>query len=156
MVLEDASALLSTLKDSNILLGITSNTPTRHMETVLPMLDNLHDHFSWFACSQDVGYEKPSSEIFDASFQQAKFWLPDLQPSQVLHIGDSLACDYCGAKLYGFQALWLDRSDNPKVTAYQDWIEAPNYPGKQEDDITQNTITNLVQVVDRFPLEVTV
>jgi len=148
-VLEDAQHLLTSLETSNndILLGITSNTPIRHMETVLPMLD-IHDHFSWFTCSQEVKHEKPAMEIFDAAFQQAKYWIPDLQIEEVLHIGDSYACDYCGAKRYGFQALFLDRSDNPSVTTYQDWIDAPEYKGKSLDDLKENTITSLSEVVE--------
>ena len=116
------------------------------MESVLPMLE-LHDHFSWFAASQEVRHEKPAMEIFDAAYKQAQFWLPDLQKDEVLHIGDSYACDYCGAKRYGFQALLLDRSDNPLVVAYQDWIEAPDYEGKSLDDMEKNTITSLSEVV---------
>ncbi|KAL7534374.1 hypothetical protein ACHAXR_005832 [Thalassiosira sp. AJA248-18] len=158
MVLEDAQDMLTALQqqsestasddNNNILLGITSNTPTRHMESVLPMLNSLHNHFSWFTCSQDVKHEKPSPEIFDAAYQQAKFWIPDLQKSQVLHIGDSYACDYCRAKRYGFQALMLDRSENPAVTAYVDWLEAPEYEGKSLEDLRENTITSLKEVVD--------
>eukprot|EP00980_Cylindrotheca_fusiformis_P014823 scaffold4031_cov135-Cylindrotheca_fusiformis.AAC.10 len=148
MVLDDAETLISSLSSSSsdVLMGITSNTPTRYMDSVLPMLDNLHDHFRFFTCSQDVGHEKPAPEIFEATYQEAKFWMPDLQKDQVLHIGDSLACDYCGAKAYGFQAILLDRSDHPKVTAYQTWIDAPNYPGKSEEDIDGNTITSLEEV----------
>lgn len=152
MVLEDAAHLLRSLQkessssSSDLLLGITSNTPTRHMESVLPMLDSLHDHFSWFTCSQDVKYEKPSLEIFEASYQQARFWLPDLKKNEVLHVGDSYACDYCGARRFGFQALLLDRSDNPSVVAYQDWKEAPDYEGKSLEDVQENTITSLVEV----------
>ena len=162
MILEDAQYLLTSLKkedddesisssskkkNNNLLLGITSNTPTRHMESVLPMLDSLHDHFSWFTCSQDVGYEKPSVELFEDAYRQAKFWLPDLEKDEVLHIGDSYACDYCGAKRFGFEALLLDRSDNPSVVTYQDWMEAPEYEGKSLDDVTENTITSLCEVV---------
>ena len=132
---------------TSLLLGITSNTPTRHMESILPML-GIHDQFHWFTCSEDVGYEKPSHQIFDATYQAAKHWIPDLQPHQVLHIGDSFACDYCGAKAYGFQALLLDRSEYPNIVAYQDWIDAPDYIGKCEDDLAFNTITNLHQVLD--------
>jgi len=157
MVLDDARALLDSLQkrgdtepdQAPLLLGITSNTPTRHMESVLPML-GIHDSFQWFTCSQEVGAEKPSSEIFEDAYQQAKFWIPDLEKHEVLHIGDSLACDFCGAKAFGFQALLLDRSDNPAVTAYQDWIEAPDYPGKNEEDIQCGTITNLLQVLERI------
>ena len=133
-----------------LLLGITSNTPTRHMDSVLPML-GLHESFSWFACSQDVGAEKPDRALFDASFEQARFWLPSgplLERSEVLHIGDSLACDYCGARAAGFQALLVDRSDHPKITAFQDWIDAPDYPGKSEADIRDGTVANLHAVVE--------
>eukprot|EP00578_Thalassiosira_sp_NH16_P015672 CAMPEP_0181107548 /NCGR_PEP_ID=MMETSP1071-20121207/17145_1 /TAXON_ID=35127 /ORGANISM="Thalassiosira sp., Strain NH16" /LENGTH=306 /DNA_ID=CAMNT_0023191071 /DNA_START=77 /DNA_END=997 /DNA_ORIENTATION=- len=158
-VLEDAQDMLTTLRkksetatssfasEDGILLGITSNTPTRHMESVLPMLDCLHEQFSWFVCSQDVGHEKPSPEIFDASYRRARFWMPDLRKEEVLHIGDSYACDYCGARQYGFQALLLDRSENPAVTAYQDWMEAPEYEGKSLEDVQENTITSLKDVV---------
>lgn len=150
MVLEDAEILLSCLKSSSpdILLGITSNTPTRHMESVLPMLDSLHDNFSWFTCSQDVKFEKPAREIFDHAYEQAKFWVPDIKPQEILHIGDSYECDYCGAKAVGFQALLLDRSNNPSITTYQDWLDGPDYPGKSLQDVEQNTITSLEEVAN--------
>ena len=155
-VLEDADefvkSLVNTATDddtekTDFLLGITSNTPTRHMETVLPMLNNFHDNFQWFSCSQDVGAEKPAKHIFDDAFRQAKYWIPDLARHEVLHIGDSLACDYCGAKAYGFQALLLDRSEQ-HIPQYQDCMDAPDYPGKSEDDISRHTIKNLLEVND--------
>ena len=165
MVLEDAQSLLDSIhaaaaaaaaaatsandeEKHDLLLGITSNTPIRHMESVLPMLDSFHDNFSWFSCSQEVGHEKPSQEIFEDALQKARFWLgdPNLSKDEILHIGDSHACDYCGAKAYGFQALLLDRSDHPSVTAYQDWLEAPDYEGKSLEDVEMNTITSLEEV----------
>lgn len=148
MVLEDARALIDAMKTSDVMLGITSNTPVRHMESVLPMLDSFHDNFQFFVSSQEVGQEKPAPEMFETSYHQAKFWMPDLQKDQVLHIGDSYACDYCGAKSYGFQALMLDRSKNPSVTAYQTWLDAPDYPGKSIADVEENTISDLKQVAD--------
>ena len=113
---------------------------------------DIHNHFKWFSCSQDVKHEKPSMEIFDAAFKEAKFWMPDLQKDEVLHIGDSYAADYCGAKRYGFQALLLDRSDNPSVVAYQDWIEAPDYEGKSLEDVEANTIKSLDEVISMLSL----
>jgi REG-2-like HAD superfamily hydrolase len=153
MILDDAQHLLDSLQSNTnqqLLLGVTSNTPTRHVESVLPMLNNLHNHFSWFTCSQDVRSEKPSVEIFDATYQSAKFWIPDLQKEEVLHIGDSYACDYCGAKRYGFQALLLDRSDNPNIKAYQDWVKGPEYEGKSEEDVRANTVKSLTEVAELF------
>ena len=117
----------------------------RTMETVLPMTGHT-DYFKWYVCSQDVGVEKPGAEIFDRTYQEAQFWLGPLDKDQILHIGDSLAGDYCGAKAFGFQALHLDRSENARVTVYQDWLEAPDYPGKSQQDIRDNTITDLSQL----------
>lgn len=158
--LADADALLSWLQAEapDVVLGITSNTPARTMETVLPLI-GLHDHFDFFVCSQDVGEEKPAPRIFDEAFEQAKFWIqerggPDahapLQKCEVLHIGDSLESDYCGAKAYGFQALVLDRSGNAKVTQYQDWLEGPDYAGKSEEDIKIGTVRDMHEVIDRL------
>jgi len=145
--LADADDFLAWAADeSNLLLGITSNTPARHMESVLPML-GLHDNFRWFACAQDVGFEKPAPEMFEAALEQARFWIPDLEPHEVLHIGDSLACDLCGAKAFGFQAVLLDRSNEPRVTAYQDWVVGPDYPGKSEADILSSSVTDMRAVV---------
>jgi FMN phosphatase YigB (HAD superfamily) len=71
-----------------------------------------------------------------------------LEPSQILHIGDFLACNYCGAKAYGMEALLLDRSDNPNVVAYQDWINTLDYANKSHEDIEHHAITNLNQVLE--------
>eukprot|EP00536_Pseudo-nitzschia_multiseries_P009627 jgi/Psemu1/288588/fgenesh1_pg.273_\ len=161
MVLEDAQLFLASIEqhlqhdnNNNLVLGITSNTPIRHMESVLPMLDCLHDRFSWFTCSQEVGHEKPSPQIFEDAYEKAKFWLedPNLEKDAVLHIGDSYTNDYCGAKAFGFQALLLDRSDNPNVTTYQDWLEAPDYPGKSLEDVEKNTIKSLEEVASLVAL----
>lgn len=66
--------------------------------------------------------------------------------SIILGTGDNLAADFCGAKAAGHQALYLDRSRNAKVTAYQDWLQAPHYPGKSDADVAKYTVTDLTQV----------
>ena len=124
----------------DIVLGITTNTPMRTIETVLPLV-GLHDRFKFFVCCQDVGVEKPDTGIFKKSFEEASFWIPGLKKDEVLHIGDSLPADLCGARAYGFQALLLDRSGNPRVTVYQDWLRAPGYDGMTERDIHESTVT---------------
>ena len=126
--------------------GITSNTPTRTIETVLPML-GVHKMFKWSVCSADIGFEKPQSCIFEETLKLARFHLGEhLEKSEVLHIGDSLEADYFGAKSFGFQALFLDRSGNQKVTQYSNLYESLHYDGKSEEDIANNTVTNFSQV----------
>ncbi|CAJ1446446.1 unnamed protein product, partial [Effrenium voratum] len=52
---------------------VTSNTPDRVMDTVLPML-GFHDHFKhlvwWFVSSQEVGYQKPEPWIFVETYRE--------------------------------------------------------------------------------------
>eukprot|EP01041_Mallomonas_annulata_P006373 gene6373-12886_t len=142
-LLPDGKDFLSFLQKSTYSsIGVTTNSPTRTLETVLPML-GIHNNFKWFVCSQDIGVEKPGKGIFDATYEQAKFWTPELQRHEILHIGDNFAADYCGARAAGFQALYLDRSNNPRVTVYQDWLQGPDYPGKSEEDIQNGTVKDL-------------
>jgi FMN phosphatase YigB (HAD superfamily) len=63
-----------------------------------------------------------------------------LQRSQVLHIGDSFEADFCGARAAGFQALYLDRSGDPRVTTYSDY-SAVDYPGKCHTYTHTHTLT---------------
>merc|ERR1712146_368417 len=67
----------------------------------------------------------------------------ELQPDQILHIGDSFAADLCGPKAAGWQGIHLDRSGDPNVRVYQDWLEGPAYAGKSEEDIRASTVFSL-------------
>ena len=147
-LLPDAVRFLEGVKKEGLFveaMGICTNTPARTVETVLPM-NGLHDYFNWFVCCQDIGKEKPDKAIFDAFYKQALFWVPDLKRDEILHIGDNIATDYCAARRAGFQALHLDRSANPRVINYQDWIEAPDYSGKDAEDIKRHTVTSFDDV----------
>lgn len=146
-LLSDTMPFLSAIQTRfpDIVLGITTNTPMRTIETVLPLV-GLHDRFKFFVCCQDVGVEKPDAGIFKKSFEEASFWLPDLKKEEVLHIGDSFPADLCGARAFGFQSLLLDRSENPRVTVYQDWLRAPGYDGMTEKDIKYSTVTSFNEI----------
>ena len=142
--LPDALPALDALRDRGLALGVTSNTPARTTDSVLPML-GLHDHFCFFASSSDLGVEKPDAGIFEAALERARFWCgADLAPHEVLHVGDSFECDYLGARAFGFQALHLDRSGNELVVKYNDWV----LPGEfDEDEAKRCTITDLGAIV---------
>ena len=143
--LPDAAPFLRWAGDERgLLLGVTTNTPTRTMETVLPMV-GFHEHFNWFTCCQDVGAEKPDRAIFDRAFDEARFWLPDLERAQVLHVGDSLEADFCGARAAGFQALLLDRS----ATRYASTgLARTRRTGQNGSDIAARDRQGLAQVKD--------
>lgn len=146
-LLPDAMHFLDWARSKNYIVGITSNTPSRSMNTVLPML-GIHEQLSWFVCSEEVGHEKPSRQIFDATYMEATCLIPNLQRDEVLHVGDSLAADYCGARAAGFQALLLDRSANPRATAFQQWLPCLQYEGMSESDVAAHTVTSFHQVIE--------
>lgn len=168
------------------LLGVTTNTPSRTMDSVLPFM-GLHHFLRYFVCSQDAGQEKPHEHIFNHALGEMEFYrkhiashgivesiLPynvvdgaelrneyqqlaaasrsgaAIEPGEVLHVGDSLASDYCGARAAGWEALWLDRSNDPNVRQYQDWLKQPEYPGKSEEDMRANTVSSLDEVRQRL------
>lgn len=144
--LPDAKPFVEWAKGRGITMGVTTNTPYRTMDTVIPMM-GFHEYFNWFSCSQEVGEEKPHQKIFDEAHKQAQFWVPGIRREEILHIGDSLEADLCGAKAAGFQSVLLDRSQSAvKVTKYQDWLKGPDYEGKSEDDIRRCTVQDLGQV----------
>ncbi|CAE8602733.1 unnamed protein product [Polarella glacialis] len=183
--MKDALPFLNWAVGEGYLLSVTTNTPCRTMDSVLPFM-GLHQYFRCFTCSQDVGAEKPDLEIFQHSLEEmrknSKHILEgsvqsdeirefdpetfnhaeikfvnryqkllrspneDLQPDQILHIGDSFAADLCGPKAAGWQGIHLDRSGDPNVRIYQDWLEGPAYAGKTEEDIRVNTVFSLDEV----------
>ncbi len=86
-----------------IFLSVVSNWDDR-----LPvLLENLgiKKYFQTIVTSARAGYEKPSSRIFSFFYEEAKEGQPDLEKSQILHIGDKEKEDFRGALNFGFHSL---------------------------------------------------
>eukprot|EP00438_Fugacium_kawagutii_P032337 Skav226354 [mRNA] locus=scaffold2980:334408:335235:- [translate_table: standard] len=145
--LKDAKPFLDWARQQGLAIGVTTNSDFRSVEDVLPML-GFHDHFKWFVCAREAGSEKPDPWIFVETHRQASFWVEGIKREEILHIGDNLAADFCGARAAGLQAVLLDRSDNAKAVHYQDWHQSPDYPGKSEDDVKVWTLKDLGEVHD--------
>jgi len=187
VLMSDTFPFLKWATEQGYLLAVTTNTPSRTMDSVLPFM-GLHQYFRCFTCSQDVGVEKPDKAIFDhslaelqhfaakiasgaiaddcvrkfdtAGFNQAETIATNkyqkirdgerddttLHPDQVLHIGDSMPADLCGPRAAGWLGMYLDRTSDPNVRVYQDWLVGPDYPGKSEEDIRENTVFSLDEV----------
>ena len=174
--MEDAMPFVKWAAAEGYLLGLTTNTPQRTMESVIPFM-GLHHFLRFFVCSQDVGSEKPDGGIFQAAFEEIEHYrgkiaagdLVDeiplgggatlvnryqrlrsspaaVQPHEILHVGDGLAPDLCGPKACGWQAIHLDRSGDAGVRQYQDWLVGPEYPGKSEEDIRRHTRTSFAEI----------
>lgn len=67
----------------------------------------LGKYFRAAITAREFGVGKPDPRIFHAAAGAA-----EVQPEEVLHIGDDATLDVLGAMNAGMQAVWLNRSDN--------------------------------------------
>lgn len=70
----------------------------------------IHHHFDVILCSEEVGYNKPHSKIFNFALEKAK-----ATPENSLMIGDDYRADVVGAIKAGMQALWYQEKANTKA-----------------------------------------
>ena len=101
-VYPDVLPALNRWQKQGIELAVVSNFDSR-LYAVLKAL-NLAEYFTSVTISTEVGAAKPQSQIFTAALQKH-----NCMAENVLHIGDSLKADYCGAKAAGLKAIWLNR-----------------------------------------------
>lgn len=71
----------------------------------------LRDCFAHVVLSEEVGCQKPNPQIMHVAIEKNKQQLPDLQPSEVIMIGDSFASDISGARAAGMDTIWLAQPD---------------------------------------------
>ncbi|XP_062544382.1 rhythmically expressed gene 2 protein [Armigeres subalbatus] len=88
-------------KEPPFKLGVISNFDPR-LDVLLRNM-KLNHYFDFVLNSYDVGYMKPSKEIFAAAMKASE--LKDLKPQECLHIGATPATDYFGARHAGWYGL---------------------------------------------------
>lgn len=99
---DDTLPALQALAARGVRMGVISNWDER----LHPLLEKLQlrGFFEAAVVSCDVGFTKPSPEIF---VQAARAL--NLPPAAILHVGDSPEMDVAGAQRAGFQAVLLER-----------------------------------------------
>ena len=65
---------------------------------------NLYRFFEQSFVSQELGYNKPSKEYFDAAISR----IPGFDPDKCLMVGDSLTSDILGGKNAGIRTVWVN------------------------------------------------
>ncbi len=98
----EARGALQRLKDRGLKLGVISNFDYR-LYRILDGLD-LTRYFDSVSISSEVGYAKPSREIFDAALARL-----DSTAGDAMHIGDSEHLDFAAAESAGIVAVLVDR-----------------------------------------------
>ena len=104
----DVLATLSALQAHALDLALVSNWDQR----LKPLLAELQltAYFKVIVVSCEVGFTKPEAGIFGAA--QAQLRLP---AESILHLGDSFDEDVAGARQCGWQALHLQRDQQPQA-----------------------------------------
>lgn len=150
-VFPDAGAFLAKLSTMpGLCLGVTANCSTRTIDTTLPVL-GLSQQMQFFTCSQEVGCDKPSLQMFAETLKAAQHWVPGIEKSQVLHIGTDAQLDYAAARQFGFQSILLNRSGDSRMTARPGSADEAKDEEQEEDlhldyHIAANTVKDFGQL----------
>ncbi len=84
-------------------LGVISNgLAVKQWEKLINL--SLHHFFDVVVTSEEVGYEKPATEIFEAAMQKL-----GVAGEECVMVGDRLDTDVLGGKLAGMRTVWLRR-----------------------------------------------
>ena len=89
-------------------LFLASNGTASVQESRLTSAD-LYRFFEKVFISQELGFNKPSREFFDACFAQ----IPDFDPAKAVMVGDSLTSDILGGKNAGITTVWVNPGHFP-------------------------------------------
>ena len=105
---EQAVQTLTTLKDQNYRLAVLSNNDSR-LRSVLRELqvDHLFEHLF---ISSELGFEKPQREIFQAVEETLQ-----VNPQEIMHLGDSYSRDYLGAQESDWNPVLYGSDTHAKV-----------------------------------------
>lgn len=78
--------------------------------------------------SDTLIWAKPNTDIFQASLRSAREGgNRDIQPSNVLHVGDNIIADIKGAKQAGFNTMWVNCGpEGDKLNQLPDYIRLLN------------------------------
>ncbi len=89
-------------------IAVASNGPYEQQVARLKKV-GLSEYIDCLFVSGKIGHAKPSRAFFDACMAD----LGDLEPEEVMMIGDSISADISGAASYGMQTCWYNHKGAP-------------------------------------------
>lgn len=102
-VYEDVGPALEALVLADVRLAVISNWDERLRPLLVAL--GLDRWFEVIVISQEVGFQKPSSVIFEQAYRSL-----GLAPGEILHVGDSVVEDLEGPRAVGMQSVRIQRS----------------------------------------------
>lgn len=110
---QDIITMLHSLKESGKTINVLSNTAFIKGISLRKVLlhHEIDQFFNFQVYSDEIGYSKPSMEIYAYTYDKIK-QLGPIEKNQVLHIGDNVISDYEGALKFGFSAHLFTNNKN--------------------------------------------
>jgi HAD superfamily hydrolase (TIGR01549 family) len=107
-VFDDAFEMLEELRERDLRIASVTNRAMGGETFLSEMAElGLADYFEHWAISCDLGYMKPHPEIYHDALRAL-----DLEPQEVVMVGDSLKADVAGAQALGMIAVWRRRPNS--------------------------------------------
>lgn len=127
----DGKKELIELKQAGYKLGIIANQPATVADSL--KRDGIYEIFDFVGISALVGLEKPKPEFF--SFVAKKL---ELDPTEIVHVGNRVDNDVKPAKSIGMKTIWVMRGEaNPNPTAAD----------LREADLSVLDLTNISELI---------
>lgn len=106
-VIPGAKALLAYLHEKYIVAAASNGPYTQQINRLTKV--GLAPYIDHMFVSGQIGHAKPKRAFFAACMAE----LGDIQPEEVMMIGDSISADITGAKEYGMQTCWYNHKKKP-------------------------------------------
>lgn len=108
---EDGAVDLLEYLSPKYTLCVASNGPYEQQINRLK-IGKMHDYFTHFFVSSQIGAQKPSRQFFDHCFSVLRETdFPGLLPEEVIIIGDSISSDISGGLEYGMRTCLYQKGD---------------------------------------------
>ena len=98
-------SVLNSLKNRGVRMGVVSNTTNPgFMKENEMQVAGLKPYFEFAIYSSDTHYRKPHPSIFELAIESL-----NLEPEEILFVGDDISLDVVGAKNVGMKSAWVNR-----------------------------------------------
>lgn len=108
LIAKDIHLTFKEIHNQGKTMNILSNTGFIHGITLRKVLEyyELSDFFSFQIYSDETGYSKPNSKMFQLVYEKANL-IKKVNKKDIIHIGDNKSADYQGALDFGFQGILI-------------------------------------------------
>ncbi|HLR46038.1 MAG TPA: HAD family hydrolase [Deinococcales bacterium] len=110
-------------------LGVASNTRSHALTQQIIARLGLETLIDPLVTSVSAGYRKPSPHVFRAVLDS---W--DVEPGEVVMVGDSRRKDVAGAQATGMKGVWFRAEVLTAGGSQQEWLPEPVTPAAVADD----------------------